>query len=46
VVNVTQLQTIDRAYLQEKIGALPQRVLRRVWEGVQLVLEVNGEAHP
>ncbi len=46
VVNVTQLQTIDRAYLQEKIGTLPNRLLRRVWEGVQLVLEVNGEVHP
>jgi mRNA interferase MazF len=45
VVNVTQIQTIDRAYVQEKIGTLPHRVLRRVWEGVQLVLEVSGEAH-
>jgi mRNA interferase MazF len=42
VVNVTQIQTIDRMYLQEKIGTLPQHVLRQVWEGVQLVLEVNG----
>ena len=46
VVNVTQIQTIDRAYLQKKIGTLPHRILRRVWEGVQLVLEVNGEAQP
>ena len=44
VVNVTQVQTIDRAYLQEKIGTLPHRLLRRVWQGVQLVLEVNGAA--
>jgi mRNA interferase MazF len=44
VINVTQIQTIDRTYLQEKIGALPQRVLRQVWEGVQLVLEVNGRS--
>lgn len=44
VVNVTQVQTIDRAYLQEKIGVLPRHLLRRVWQGVQLVLEVNGEA--
>lgn len=43
VVNVTQVQTVDRAYLQEKIGTLPSRLLRRVWEGVRLVLEVNGE---
>lgn len=44
VVNVTQVQTIDRAYMQEKIGTLTHRLLRRVWEGVRLVLEVNGEA--
>jgi mRNA interferase MazF len=43
VVNVTQIQTIDRTYLREKIGTLPQHVLRQVWEGVRLVLEVNGE---
>jgi len=41
VVNVTQLQTIDRAYLHKKIGMLPHRVMRQVGEGVQLVLEVN-----
>ncbi|MFQ6030243.1 MAG: type II toxin-antitoxin system PemK/MazF family toxin [Dehalococcoidia bacterium] len=46
VINVTQIQTIDRAYLREKIGALPYRLLRRVWQGVRLVLEVNSEAHP
>ena len=43
VVNVTQIQTIDRTYLREKIGTLPQHVLRQVWEGMRLVLEVNGE---
>ena len=45
VINVTQLQTIDRAYLQKKIGALPRHLLRRVWEGVQLVVEVNEETN-
>jgi mRNA interferase MazF len=43
VVNVTQVQTIDRAYLRGKIGTLPHALLRRVWEGVRLVLEVEGE---
>ena len=42
VVNVTQVQTIDRAYLRAKIGRLPHALLRRVWEGVRLVLEVEG----
>ena len=45
VINVTQLQTIDRAYLQKKIGTLPRHLLRRVWEGVQQVLEVNEETN-
>jgi mRNA interferase MazF len=40
VVNVTQLQTIDRAYLIQKIGTLSRHSLRRVWEGVRLVFEV------
>ena len=43
VVNVSQIQTLDRTYLREKIGLLPQRVMRQVWEGIRLVLEVNGE---
>jgi mRNA interferase MazF len=30
VVNVTQVQTVDRTYLQEKIGTLPCRLLRNV----------------
>jgi mRNA interferase MazF len=40
VANVTQIQTIDRAYLVQKIGTLPRHLLRRVWEGVRLVVEV------
>ncbi len=42
VVNVTQVHTIDRASLRRKIGTLPHALLRRVWEGVRLVLEVDG----
>ena len=43
VVNVTQVQTLDRTYLQERIGTLSRRVLRQVWEGIRLVMEVTGE---
>ena len=43
VANVTQIQTIDRAYLAQKIGTLPRHLLRRVWQGVRLVAEVNDE---
>jgi len=42
VINVTEIQTIDRTYLREKIGRLHQRALRHVWEGVRLVLEADG----
>ena len=41
VANVTQIQTIDRAYLVQKIGTLPRHLLRRIWEGVRLVAEVD-----
>jgi mRNA interferase MazF len=41
VANVTQIQTIDRAYLTQKIGTLPRNLLRQVWEGVRLVAEVD-----
>jgi len=41
VVNVTQIQTIDRTFLHQKIGTISQHLLRRVWEGVRLVVEVD-----
>ncbi len=42
VVNVTQIQTIDRARLGDKIGSLTRTRLREIWQGVLLVIEVNG----
>jgi len=42
VVNVTQIQTIDRARLEDKIGSLTRTRLREIWRGVLLVVEVNG----
>ena len=41
VANVTQIQTIDRTYLIRRIGTLPRHLLRRVWDGVRLVAEVD-----
>ena len=41
VANVTQIQTIDRAYLIQKIGTLHRHLLRRVWDRVRLVAEVD-----
>lgn len=40
VVNVTQVSTLDRRFLLERIGALPLHALRAVEEGVKLVLGV------
>lgn len=42
VVNVAQIQTVDRARLGDKIGSLTRTRLREIWRGVLLVLEVNG----
>ena len=38
VVNVSQLMTIDRAYLAERIRALPSQTMSRVDSGLRLVL--------
>jgi mRNA interferase MazF len=38
VVNVTQLMTLDRRLLSERVGALPPRVLARVDRGLRLAL--------
>lgn len=39
VVNVTQIFTVDKNDLQEKIGALSSPRVREILAGVQLVLE-------
>jgi len=41
VSNVTQIATIDRAFLGDRIGAVSSERLRQVWAGVCLVLEPN-----
>jgi len=38
VVNVTQIATVDRSDLAEKLGHLSSARVREVWDGVQLVL--------
>jgi mRNA interferase MazF len=40
VVNISQVLTIDRQFLTERIGALPGRIMDRVNEGLKLVLSV------
>ena len=38
VVNVSQVATIDKTRLLQRVGALPRRALAEVEEGVRLVL--------
>jgi len=39
VVNVSQLVTVDKSVLREKIGTLPRRRVREIVSGLRLVLE-------
>ncbi len=40
VVNVSQVLTIDRQILTERVGKLPSRIMVRVNEGLEMVLGV------
>ena len=40
VVNVSQIITVDKSFLTERVGHLPPRVLVEVDEGLRLVLSV------
>jgi len=40
VVNVSHVLTIDRQFLTERIGALPERKMNSVNQGLKLVLSV------
>lgn len=42
VVNVSQVPTIDRSYLTQRIKALPLQIMRRVDEGLRLVLGLSS----
>ncbi|MDP3297371.1 MAG: type II toxin-antitoxin system PemK/MazF family toxin [Thermodesulfovibrionia bacterium] len=39
VVNVTQVETIDKSFLFEKIGALPASRVKQIIEGIKLLIE-------
>ncbi|MYH33973.1 MAG: type II toxin-antitoxin system PemK/MazF family toxin [Gammaproteobacteria bacterium] len=41
VVNVSQIVTLDRQLLQERAGRVAQSVLRRVEDGLRLVLSLQ-----
>ena len=40
VANVTQLVTVDRDYLEERVGKVPSKTLARVDAGLRLVLDL------
>lgn len=40
VVNVSQMITLDKSYLRERVRKVPQRVLSKVEEGIRLVLSI------
>lgn len=40
VANVTQLVTLDKDYLREKVGRVPPKTMARVEDGVRLALEL------
>lgn len=40
VANVSQIVTVDKSFLTERIGALPSNVIERVEAGLRLVLHL------
>jgi mRNA interferase MazF len=42
VVNITQIATIDKQRLVEKIGTLPEKRVQQIITGVQLLMEPRG----
>jgi mRNA interferase MazF len=44
VVNATQISTLDRRFLHERIGRLPTGTLQQVEDGVRLVLGLSSMA--
>lgn len=42
VINTTQIKTVDKASLKEKIGTLSQKKLAKVYEGMRLVMDFSG----
>ncbi len=45
VVNVSQLLTLDRAYVGERIGNVPAKQLTEIEHGLRLVLSLDGGPH-
>ena len=41
VVNLTQIKTVDKHSLKEKIGTLTQKRLADVYEGMKLIMDIH-----
>lgn len=39
VVNITQIETVDKSFLTEKIGTLPPSKITQIIEGIKLLTE-------
>jgi len=39
VVNISQIATVDRSFLEEKIGALPPSKIKQIIDGVKLLIK-------
>ncbi len=40
VINVTQIKTVDKKSLQEKIGSLSKSRMSEVYEGIKLIMDI------
>ena len=40
VINVTQLKSVDKSSLVEKIGSLPDKKMEEVFAGLKLVMDI------
>jgi mRNA-degrading endonuclease toxin of MazEF toxin-antitoxin module len=41
VVNLTQIKTVDKHSLKEKIGSLTKERLADVYEGMKLIMDIH-----
>lgn len=40
VINVTQIKTVDKERLQEKIGSLTKNRMDEVYNGIKLIMDI------
>ncbi len=45
VVNVSQMYTVDRRELEEKIGSLTRQRIRQIFQGIRMIIEPTRHYH-